>query len=335
MLELSRRQMIASAAASAAAASLASGVPAFAAAGTGQVPTGWNLTDLYPTDAAWEAERKSIQAAIPHLLQYKGKLGNERGGAAKGAAGCVRPQPPDQPALHLCLAQGRCRPQELGQPGEEAAGAGRVHRARRSDVVDEPRDSRGRRAQDPRLHCRQQRPHQVPLPARGRAAASAAHPVPGRGSAACQLGQRAGGAGRHPGSARLVRHSAPDGHAVGRQQDAARRPGLYDRALVAECAPTASWCSTNSGRATRRSKARSATALASQVKGEMFQAKARNYGSALECGAERRQHPRGRLPDAGFVGQRGASRPSPLFRLEAADARTCPTWAITTSIRRW
>lgn len=83
MLELSRRQMIASAAASAAAASLASGVPAFAAAGTGQVPTGWNLTDLYPTDAAWEAERKSIQAAIPHLLQYKGKLGTSAAGLQK------------------------------------------------------------------------------------------------------------------------------------------------------------------------------------------------------------------------------------------------------------
>ncbi|MFL6721000.1 MAG: M3 family oligoendopeptidase [Sphingomonas sp.] len=74
MLEVSRRGLMASAAA-AAAASLASGVPAFAAVDSGHVPTAWDLTDLYPTDAAWDAERKAISATIPKLLRYKGKLG--------------------------------------------------------------------------------------------------------------------------------------------------------------------------------------------------------------------------------------------------------------------
>ena len=76
MLEVSRREMIAAASAAAAAASMAAGVPAFAqAAAGGHVPTNWDLRDLYPTDAAWEAERQSIKAAIPKLLQYKGRLG--------------------------------------------------------------------------------------------------------------------------------------------------------------------------------------------------------------------------------------------------------------------
>jgi len=76
MLDVSRRELIASASAAAAAASLAAGVPAFAQAAAGSVPTNWDLRDLYPSDAAWEAERKSLQATIPGLLKYKGKLGD-------------------------------------------------------------------------------------------------------------------------------------------------------------------------------------------------------------------------------------------------------------------
>jgi oligoendopeptidase F len=76
MLNLSRRELIASASAAAAAASVTAGVPAFAqAVQGGSVPTTWDLRDLYPSDAAWEAERQSIKSAIPKMLQYKGKLG--------------------------------------------------------------------------------------------------------------------------------------------------------------------------------------------------------------------------------------------------------------------
>lgn len=75
MLEVSRRELIAAASAAAAAASLSGGVPAFAQTAGGHVPETWDLRDLYPSDAAWQAERKSIQAAIPTLLRYKGKLG--------------------------------------------------------------------------------------------------------------------------------------------------------------------------------------------------------------------------------------------------------------------
>jgi oligoendopeptidase F len=36
----------------------------------------WDLRDIFPTDAAWEAERQSIMAAIPGLKAYQGKLGD-------------------------------------------------------------------------------------------------------------------------------------------------------------------------------------------------------------------------------------------------------------------
>jgi oligoendopeptidase F len=44
----------------------------------------WDLTELYPTDAAWEAERKSIADALPRLADFKGTLGKDAVGLAKG-----------------------------------------------------------------------------------------------------------------------------------------------------------------------------------------------------------------------------------------------------------
>ena len=35
----------------------------------------WDLTELYPTDAAWEAERNSIAGAFLGLAGLKGSLG--------------------------------------------------------------------------------------------------------------------------------------------------------------------------------------------------------------------------------------------------------------------
>ena len=75
MLDVSRREVIVSSAAlaallqggaSAALAQAAAGAPAGAA---------WDLRDLYPTDAAWEAERQSILKDIPGLKSFQGKHG--------------------------------------------------------------------------------------------------------------------------------------------------------------------------------------------------------------------------------------------------------------------
>jgi len=75
MIEVSRRQAVFSAAA---AAALSGSVSAKALAQAGAPAGGaaqWDLTDLYPTDAAWETERQALLRAIPTLQAYKGKLG--------------------------------------------------------------------------------------------------------------------------------------------------------------------------------------------------------------------------------------------------------------------
>ena len=45
------------------------------AQGAGGPPTVWDLTDLYPSDGAWTAERNAVEKALPSLAAFKGKLG--------------------------------------------------------------------------------------------------------------------------------------------------------------------------------------------------------------------------------------------------------------------
>lgn len=71
MVELSRREMMVSTAVTAA---LAAGVPAVALGQTANASAAWDLSDLYPSDAAWESERKAILAALPKLKAQKGTL---------------------------------------------------------------------------------------------------------------------------------------------------------------------------------------------------------------------------------------------------------------------
>ncbi|RYY24989.1 MAG: oligoendopeptidase F [Sphingomonadales bacterium] len=70
MTEVTRRQALAAAAL----VPLATAVPAWA---QDAVPTGamWDLTEIYPSEAAWEAARKAALAAIPGVEKYKGRLG--------------------------------------------------------------------------------------------------------------------------------------------------------------------------------------------------------------------------------------------------------------------
>lgn len=77
MPALSRREaLLLTAAAGAALAS-----PAFAQA---SLPTVWDLTELYPTDAAWDAEKAAVEQALKGLAAYRGKLG-ESGATLKSA----------------------------------------------------------------------------------------------------------------------------------------------------------------------------------------------------------------------------------------------------------
>jgi len=76
MTDLSRRDAMISAAmlgTLALAAGPASAANAAAAAAS------WDLTELYPNDAAWEAERAAVAARLPEIAAFKGKLGQGAG----------------------------------------------------------------------------------------------------------------------------------------------------------------------------------------------------------------------------------------------------------------
>ena len=36
----------------------------------------WDLSDIYPSDAAWEGERQAVLKLLPSLEAWKGKLGS-------------------------------------------------------------------------------------------------------------------------------------------------------------------------------------------------------------------------------------------------------------------
>ena len=47
------------------------------AAAQGGGGAAWDLTDLYPNDAAWTADKSAIQAEIGRLAQLRGTLGRD------------------------------------------------------------------------------------------------------------------------------------------------------------------------------------------------------------------------------------------------------------------
>jgi oligoendopeptidase F len=71
MTDFSRREALVLAAA----AAVSAATPLAAQAQAGALPTVWDLTHLYPNDAAWDAEAKAVEAALPGLAAYKGRLG--------------------------------------------------------------------------------------------------------------------------------------------------------------------------------------------------------------------------------------------------------------------
>ena len=81
MTSLSRREALAAATI----ASLAAAMPVWALDAAAPPPSGaaWDLTEIYPNDAAWDAARKQALAAIPGLKQFHGKLGESADTLAK------------------------------------------------------------------------------------------------------------------------------------------------------------------------------------------------------------------------------------------------------------
>ena len=76
-MDVSRRELMLT---GAALATLAKSGPIFAMAQEAAGGTGgaaWDLTDLYPNDAAWTAERQTLQGEIARLPQLRGTLGRD------------------------------------------------------------------------------------------------------------------------------------------------------------------------------------------------------------------------------------------------------------------
>jgi oligoendopeptidase F len=74
MIEASRREILLTATAAAALAK--SGAAMALADPAAPAEAAWDLTDLFPTPAAWETERQALLRAIPSLTAYRGKLGS-------------------------------------------------------------------------------------------------------------------------------------------------------------------------------------------------------------------------------------------------------------------
>jgi len=77
MLDVSRRQVLLSGTA----VTVAGAAPArlfaqAAGAAAGSSAAAWDLTDIYPSDAAWETERQAILRDVPALKTFQGKLGS-------------------------------------------------------------------------------------------------------------------------------------------------------------------------------------------------------------------------------------------------------------------
>src|SRR6185436_18969787 len=79
-MEVSRREMMLTGAALAALAKSGAAMAVLqeqAAAGAGGAA--WDLTELYPNDAAWAGDRTAIQAQIAALPRLRGTLGRDAG----------------------------------------------------------------------------------------------------------------------------------------------------------------------------------------------------------------------------------------------------------------
>lgn len=75
MIEVSRREMMATTAAAAAVASSATAAAIAQSTAPAAGAAQWDLTEIYPSDAAWETERQALLKAIPALKNLKGTLG--------------------------------------------------------------------------------------------------------------------------------------------------------------------------------------------------------------------------------------------------------------------
>jgi oligoendopeptidase F len=76
MTDVSRRALLEGAGLAAVASALPFRALAQAAGGAPATGAAWDLSDLYPSEAAWEAERQAVLKLLPSLESWRGKLGS-------------------------------------------------------------------------------------------------------------------------------------------------------------------------------------------------------------------------------------------------------------------
>ena len=254
MLDVSRRELIVSVSAAAALA----GVPAMVVAQAASAAAAWDLSDLYPSDAAWETERQALLKAIPRLAAQKGTLG--RSAASMREALVAQSDINKRTSRLYTYASLKADEDRRVAPNQE-------RKQQAQDVFTalgeatawtNPESRRARREEGECVHRRGSGASEaVRVRASRHAAARAAHPV-AEGGAAARLRER------RSRDRRTSATSSPRRISRGRRSSSAtaRKSGSTTRAIrsPAQCrtAPTARWSSTNSGRATRRSRIRSA-----------------------------------------------------------------------------
>ena len=146
MTELSRREALAAAAI----AGLVATMPAWAQDAR---PAQWDLTDLYPSDAAWDERARRRWPTFPASPSTRARWARAPTRSPRPDR-AVRHRPRVEPRLHLCQPQGRRGSARLGQSGEAGAGDRPVHRVRRGDGLGRARNAARRQGEDRRLHRR-------------------------------------------------------------------------------------------------------------------------------------------------------------------------------------
>ena len=317
MLDLSRREVMITAAATAA---LAAGVPAAAVAQATSSAAAWDLTDLYPSDAAWETERQAILAVLPRLKAQKGTLG--RSPAAMRSALLAQSDVSKRASRLFVYASLKADEDRRVGPNQERkqqaqdvfTSLGEATAWTNPEIVAiGPKKVNAFIAADPVLKKRfafglrdalRLAPH-ILSPADEALLASAGTPLAGPQDIHDQLASSDIPRPTVKLSDGTEMRLDDQGYTIARQV-----PNRADRKMVFD----KFWASY---KAFENSLG---AALGSQIKGALFQAKARHYDSALQSSLDGGNIPEGGVSDADRRDQSWASGAAALFRAAPADA---------------
>ena len=270
------------------------------------------------------------------LLQYKGKLGSSAATRMRALQATSDHRQGAVPALHLRVAQGATRTSSVAANQERSSQAQDVFTAigeatawiESRDLTRRPA-RRSKPSSPPTRACKVRVPACATRCARRRTRCR-------RKARRCSRRPDTRSPGRRTFATSSSRRTFP--RPTVKLSPTAPRSGSTTRAIRwparRPTAPTASWSSTSSGGATRRSRIRSARRLARQVKGDDVPRQGAQVRQRAAGGARRAQLPEGVYRSL-IAETNPACRCCTAISSCAGGCSACPTWAITTSIRRW